>query len=517
MIVTGLFSRFLPYILSFKPVFVYFVLLVVFLQNIPWIDDFFWYYGFLEKVDKAASAGAFWQALFTPYNNHWHVVQRLIVLPVVKVTGQIPLTAFAWAGNLLYLVLVALFVLEGRDSPQKITKGVVASLWLFFQPVSFYNFFECAFFNLPVLLFAFLSIRAFSKRHSIWLLWAFLATFSNGNGILVWPVLVFIAGLNRQWRTAASAGLIFFCLAAVYLFVSRGASDGPGRLSLLPLSDLVLYFLQLVGSVDIQEIALSYWWVVRSLSGLAILSVFFWLGINLQPRDQTRWFFCLFVLMSMGIVTLTRREVHDYSAEVLSHYWMFPQLFLAGLFRILIDKPTLSGRTKTILLSAAILLALSHYVVKLPQLNGHFALKAADLLNFEAQGRLRLYPPVQGKEEYEEANSQLAYVVARGYYEPPALQVVPVSGECELRQNAGGFAVVGAELPWRMLSRLVLVEVTTKGNIKTYFPVDSPNDGLKDWYLRKKGRRVDTFLASHTLIEPLFANQMIGCRVVVVK
>ncbi len=499
------------------PVLLYGVLLISFSQNIPWIDDYFWYFGFLEKSEKATSISALWQVIITPYNNHWHAVQRLIILLVTKLTGHIPLVAFSWVGNLLYVCLFYFFASEGKSRGMKLVPGVVASSWLFFQPVSYYNFFECAFFNLPVLLFSFLATRAFSNGRNAWYGWAILATFSNGNGILIWPTVILMALRNRDWRAALQYSVLFTGLGMLYLFVSRDAGGGPGQLSLVPLSALGLYFIQLVGSIDIQQITLSYWWLVRTGLGLAILAVFLWLGINLTKKEQTRWFFCVFILMTMGVISLTRKEVNHFSAEVLGHYWMFPQLFLAGIFGILIDRQEIPGRVKALLVSTAIVLSLSHYSMKLPQLNGQFAHKTADLLNYQAQGKLRLYPPVQGIEEYKKVNERMDFAVRNNYYTPPVLEKEYLPVDCAVQANADGSIAVSAPLPWRMLSRLVIVEVNDHENNKTYLPVDPSHCGLRDWLVRKKNRRVDAFWAVQWLIDPLSASEITQCRILVVN
>src|SRR5690606_15326754 len=110
------------YFLTFTlvPVFLHFVLLISFSQNIPWIDDYFWYFGFIEKSEMATSIAAFWKVIITPYNNHWHVVQRLIILFVTKLTGHIPMLALVWVGNLLYVCLFYFFASEGKSREMKL-------------------------------------------------------------------------------------------------------------------------------------------------------------------------------------------------------------------------------------------------------------------------------------------------------------------------------------------------------------------------------------------------------------
>jgi len=500
-------------VLLAAPIILHFLLLICFSLNIPWIDDFYWYFEFLRKIDNAKSSLASLEVIITPYNNHWHILQRLFFVSIVNSLGSINMAYVVFAGNILFLTLFFLLFFRKAKSKIQISKGVVAAAWLFFQPVSHYNFFECAFFNLPVLLLSFLSIRSFSDRRNIGFFWGVLATFSNGNGLLIWPVGVLMAIWHRDWKRALQYGGIFVGVAALYLFLSKG-TKGPGAFSIEPIGDVVIYFIQMCGSVANGVDAFGPW--VQTICGLAVIIGILTTSKRALLTNEKLYFFMLFILMSMGIIALTRKEVNGFSAQIVNHYLMFPQLLLACLVYFLIDYMNIRGSWKTLILLSAIALSSVNYVVKLPDLNGHYALKIANLLNYEGQKKWRLQPLIQGREEYEMANQVTNFAVNGKYYVPPVFAKHFLSDSSTFKLNADGSILLSAELKQRMLSRTIFVELTDRSNVRTYMPVDRYTSSFKDWFRLKKNKRIDETLYVNFLNEPLKSEDIVGCRLLTV-
>ncbi|ODS83043.1 MAG: hypothetical protein ABS46_07340 [Cytophagaceae bacterium SCN 52-12] len=496
----------LPFLLTLLPILLHFTLIALYSRNVPWIDDFYWYFDFLTKTEDA---GFSWEAvriLVTSYHNHWHIVQRLILLPVVKMTGGIPIVPFVWLGNLLYLALFYLLFLRERKGKPTFTPRTAAAAWLFFQPVSYYNFFECAFFNLPVLLFSFLAIEAFVKQGNRGIGWAVLATFSNGNGMLVWPVAILIAAAKKDWKAVARYTAIFAAFSAAYLRASHGTS-GPGRFSLTPFHEIVLYFLQLTGSVG----GLDAWWAT-TLAGVLLLGIFALSARAMLKKNPAVWYFTVFLLMSIAIISLTRREVSGFSAEIVRHYLMFPQILLVVVACGLADWKKLGKAVQWTLACLAMSLSLVNYGARLPEINGYFALKTANLLNYEKERKWRLYPPIQGNEEYRKANAGTATAIARGYYRLPALKREYLASDCALKPRADGSVAILASLPSRMLFKTIMAEVTSPTGETVILPVDPNFDGFLSWLRRKKGARADMSYAAQLMNERFVAGEGAACR-----
>lgn len=501
----------LPFLLTLLPILLHFTLVALYSRNIPWIDDFYWYFDFLAKM---GDAGYSWEAvriLVTSYNNHWHIVQRLILLPVVKITGEVPVLPFVWAGNLLYLVLFYLLFLRERNGRATFTLRTAAAAWLFFQPVSYNNIFECAFFNLPVLLFSFLATEAFLKSGKKGIGWAILATFSNGNGILVWPVAMLIAAGKKEWKAAAGYAAAFAAFSAAYLWASRGTS-GPGRFSLTPFHEIALYFLQLTGSVCS---GLNLWWAT-TIVGLLLLGIFLISARTMLKKNPALWYFTAFLLMSVAIISLTRREVSGVSARVVTHYWMFPQMILAVVACGIVDWKRWKKNVQWAMLCLAMGLCLVNYCARLPEINGYFALKTANLLNYEKDKKWRLYPPIQGDAEYRRVNSATETAISRGYYRLPVLKREYLASDCEVTPGPDGSLSILASLPSRMLFKTIMAEVKSASGQTIILPVDPTFDSFPNWIGRKKGKRADMSYATQVLNERFVAGDGATCRIMAV-
>lgn len=499
------------------PVVLHVLSLAYFSVNHPWIDDYFWYFGFLKKLDDAGSLGAWLDVFTASYNNHWHLIQRLVIVVTTYFSGQVPLLALMWIGNLTFL---RLFFLLGGDQPDegpdRRAVWMIPMSWLFFQPVSYYNFFECAFFNLPVLLFASLSIRSFLRKDGYIFVWAVLATFSNGNGLLIWLILLMLCLRDKNAGGAVRYG-IAFTLSAVLNFTFSRASAEMGVFSLSPLGDLLLYFLQTVGWIFVPGTEGAEWWFFRTLLGCAFIAVFVWVGGTLRSDEQGRWFFMLFLLGSIGLITLIRREVNGFSAQVVAHYLIFPQLLWAILIGILVGRWQPVSFLALVLYAFIAVFVISCHVYRLPVLSGHKATKIAEAVNYQESGKLRLYPFIQGEKEYLQVSSWMDYAVAKGYYRPVYIETVELSQECALKVGSNGEVTMTSSLPWRVLSRQLLFEIEEKGGSKVFFPTEPYMTQLSDWAIRKKSRSVSAFYNLHTIRPPVDTEQIQGCSVVMVK
>lgn len=496
------------------PILLHFFILFYFSTNIPWIDDFYWYFEFFRKLDIVSDTQAAFKTIITPYNNHWHILQRLLFVSVIGVFGSLNMEWIVILGNVLFVVLFYFLFLKDKSNRHPLSMGSVAAAWLYFQPVSHYNFFECAFFNLPVLLLSFLSIRAFSAKKRSGFFWGLLATFSNGNGLLVWPVGVLMALWHRDWKKALQYALAFIGFAVLYVFLSKGA-NAPGKFSIEPLWEVILYFIQMCGSFANGVEHLTPW--IQTIGGIVLITSIMLITPKALRVNEALYFFMLFLVMSMGIIALTRKEVTGFSAQIVNHYLMFPQLLLGCLIYFLIENTNLRAGLNMTLLVGSILLSTANYVIKLPDLNGHDALKTANLLNYESQKKWRLHPPIQGQKEYNMVNEVTKFVVSKGYYSMPLPAKHFLSDTCTFKTNPDGSILVTAAFEKRILNKTIFVELTDRSNNKTYLPVDRYTSGFADWFRLKKNRRIDITLYINLLNKPIAAENIVSCRLLTVR
>lgn len=494
-------------VLLLSPILLHFSLISLLSLNIPWVDDFAWYFDFFKQLDTAKGVEEFSRTVATPYNGHWHIVQRLVLIAVTRIGLPINSIYFVVVGNLLFLALF--YFLFVNKKSRELSIATVAAAWLFFQPISHYNFFECAFFNLPVLLFSMLAIRACCSGRNTAILWAILATISNGNGLLIWPILILIAFWNRDWKKLISTGVFFTLVTSLYLFASKGMKGG-GKLDAENILDIALYFVQLCGRILPGTEFADPWLSI----GLGVLILIFFLLITpvALRNQQPLYFFMLFILMSMLLVSLTRKSVVGFSAQIVNHYLLFPQLLVGCLVYYFLEEHVRNHKWKTLSLIVVVLFSGICVVVKLPDLIGHQALKIGNALNYEISRKWLLYPPVQGVDEYLLANRSTAYATSRGIYELPVFSKNFLAETCSCQQNSEGDVRVEASLEKRILNRQLFIELTDKSSFKSFYPVDPYTSSVVDWVKRRKNRRVDTVFYLHFMPEPIIAKDVVGCR-----
>jgi hypothetical protein len=501
-------------ILTATPVLLHWALLLILSLNVPWIDDFFWYFDFLRRVDASDRLLEMIRVVVTPYNNHWHIVQRTILIGFTRIGLPINMIYFVLLGNLSFLVLFWLLFVKKSGKHVDISVGTGAAAWLFFQPISHYNFFECAFFNLPVLLFALLSIRAFSAGSRAAFVWAFLATISNGNGLLIWPVLALMALWHRDWKKVLLNGAAFTIVVLLYVTLSDG-TKGPGKFNAKPFIEVILYFIQLCGKVVGGATFSEPWFLITA--GLLILASVVMIAPRALKAHESLYFFMLFLLMSMAVIALTRKQVSGFTAQIVNHYLMFPQILFACLVYYFLQQYIVNPIGKFSLLVGAILISGTSYLLKLPDLNGHIAIKTGSLLNYEVTKKWLLYPPIQGVAEYQFANQSTAYAISKGYYQLPIQKKNFLPEPCTCQATADGDIQVNAGLQNRVLNRVLFVELTDKSNGKSFFTVDPYTSSVSDWISRKRNRRADATIYLHLLHDPIDAQSIVGCRLFTVK
>jgi hypothetical protein len=499
------------------PIVLHVALLAGFAEPIPWVDDYFWYFRFLDRFQAADGFGESLRVLFTPYNNHWHIFQRLFIVPVVAFWGSVPLLGFMWLGNVLFLVFFYCFTFrKGGASDKTFLPQAAIMSWLCFQPVSSYNFFECAFFNLPVFLFVFLAIEAYANRRVEVYFWAVLATASNGNGMLVWLILGVFSLRKKEVKRPVFFVLIFALLALANRFLSRGQTE-LGPLSFFPLHEWILYYLQVIGSVYLPGTGAAAWWGLKTFLGGTFIGIFLFIGRDLRKGEQGRWYFLLFLLATVGLVTTTRKELNGYSALIVAHYLLFPQLLWAGILSLMIGRVAWRPRQIAWVVLPVVIISTFSYFEMLPLISGHKSIKLADAMTYQEQSKVRLYNPIQGREEYERVNLLLENAIRRGDYRPPVVKREFLPEPCVTELHSDESVSFRSELRSRMLTNRIFIEITDVHGEKTYLPAENYANGGIEWLKQKKARQVYGNFQLQFLLDPIASEDVAGCRVVAVK
>lgn len=214
-------KRVLPILIFSVPLVLHAWAVLKYAVNVPYYDDFEWAIQFLKDFLDVESFKDGVELLFSQHNQHRIVWLRLCVLGIHAVLGYLDFRVLVILGNLQFFAFTGVFlaiffksklpiwyliplgfILHGFFSIHNIavSYGVPNMSVLFFSVWSFYLIF-----------------LASKKWFFFGLLIGFLATFTNGNGILTMPLLFLCSLLVfRDFRsymllaTAISALLLYF-------------------------------------------------------------------------------------------------------------------------------------------------------------------------------------------------------------------------------------------------------------------------------------------------------------------
>jgi hypothetical protein len=161
-----------------------------------------------------------WHRLTDPLPEHRLIFSRLIVLVSYYLFGQVNLVGLMLGGNLCLTGCAVVFYAVFRRLRLSIWYFVPV-LWLWFTLHFFENTFwgMSSLYNFGVLLFTMLSFyyATHSQKYWVALLFALIATFSFGNGIITFVVIAFlywVTGRKKEFfitlGTLAVVGFIYF-------------------------------------------------------------------------------------------------------------------------------------------------------------------------------------------------------------------------------------------------------------------------------------------------------------------
>ncbi|SEM34031.1 hypothetical protein SAMN02800694_0706 [Luteibacter sp. UNCMF331Sha3.1] len=199
---------------------------------VPYWDMWDGYVGFFLR---ASSEG--WSALFEAHNEHRLILARLLFYPDIAWFGGmgiLPLVAnVALAGGVAFSLCRAALTLTTEGSPptrHAIVALIVGMAFFWSQRENFTWAFQTQFFlaeALPLFAFQLAASGASAKRAgnlpAMGTACAFLAIGAMANGILVFPLLLFLGaciGLGRRWLFGT--GLITIATIALFLRAFRG-------------------------------------------------------------------------------------------------------------------------------------------------------------------------------------------------------------------------------------------------------------------------------------------------------
>ena len=325
-------SSFLKYIyvmFILLPVAVFFWLLCRYSLNIPYSDDVELILNFLNYYSGVSGFNEKITAIFWQFNEHRLVINKLFVLCYHYLFGAVNIRMLIIIGN-LFLFGLFLFLFRsfkyGINKPSGDERQVLHDKLLFFIPVAFFLFqpqyYMTIFWatasieQLVVLFFSFMSIYCLDRKKTgyfiISAVFAIMAVFTNGNGMIVFLVGFFILLLQKRRALLFPWSAVMIISLCIYFYHYTITA----RMRSFDIVNIIIYFLIFTGSfMDPLNI-------MNSSSGLkpVIIFVTFTAGIAVvlyfillikkeyYKKNKTIYFYLVFLLISGAVLSVFRSE-----------------------------------------------------------------------------------------------------------------------------------------------------------------------------------------------------------------
>ncbi len=335
----------LPLLIALLPLGWYAAMVVGYAWNFPYFDD---YPAIVAWTERWTTPGAnHWALLTEQHNFHRLVWLRLVLLTDLTLTGRVDFSLLQYVGNLSVPLLMGLLWQQIPDSPLRGWVWLVA-VWLLVQTQSWNNMFwsMAGLSNLFAPAFALLAFGGLAFRtgkvtdrlddsFGLTMMAGILATLTNGNGILVLPLLAIAFALITQVRRASVAGLIAVAVLIWYFQDYHNPAKTPLSTVLSPtnLGHLLQLWTTFLGATVYHP---AVGWLAQ-LAGGASLVWTAWLLWHRYDRQCPALFWLLVFLHLTGLMLVLNRFEPDVAVMAASRYRNVPALLLAATWLTVAD------------------------------------------------------------------------------------------------------------------------------------------------------------------------------------
>ncbi|WP_461052984.1 hypothetical protein [Spirosoma arcticum] len=328
--------------LAATPVAYYFIVLIWFAYDMPYMDDYPVLVDFLNKLPDA-STGERWRLLLEQNNFHRVVWVKGIAWLMYALTGHVNFTFLQLLGNaslllvgwLLYKALPKVRADYGFSS----LMSFLPVLFFLFQFQSWNNAFwaMAAMSNLWAPAWALLAFWLASRQREGWaLLVGVLALLTNGNGILVLPLLLMGFVFRQHWRWAAVTMVL---LVLVYGLYFSGYTN-PSGISLTSLFDPVTFAHLL--ALDTAFLGAMFYhpavhWLPQAVGWITGMWTVYLL-VSRYDRTNPTLFWMLIFLQLTGLMLAINRIDNPVDVMFASRYKNVTALVVAVTYLTIVDK-----------------------------------------------------------------------------------------------------------------------------------------------------------------------------------
>ncbi len=238
--------------LIFLPVALYFYFLSEYALNIPKWDDHA-LKAFIVEFENANGLIPKLQTFFKQHNEHRIAFDRFFTLIVFWIHGSIDYRWLMWIGN--FTLLGVLFIFYKIFQKQKMSIAYFVPIpFILFQLQLWENTFwgMAAMQNFGIIFFIYTLIYLISSEKKIHfylaLFVAFLATYTSGNGITIFPVCLVLLVLQRRFKDVFLFCGISLILVFLYFYHFQFPENNPSMVG-IGIKNIVLGFFSFLGSV----------------------------------------------------------------------------------------------------------------------------------------------------------------------------------------------------------------------------------------------------------------------------
>ncbi|HQQ74298.1 MAG TPA: hypothetical protein PK031_04025 [Pseudomonadales bacterium] len=360
------------YLLPAIGIAAYLLSVVQLADNTPKLDDLNDVFGFFKQLALANTPLQKTSAFFYPNNEHITLVNHLIYYAQYCLLGEIRFYPLILIGHLIVIATGLLLAIAANHTRQPFYFAVVALAYinLHYWDSTFKAM--TAISNQAVILFAIASLFSLLRWHHFLLaiVFALLATFSQGNGIIIWPLGLLALFLEPHWQTVRGRYIaIWVCCALLSLCIYYWAQHTLGTPSPVTAAMVFSLFqaqptlpvfsvLAFLGSTAL----LPTQTYLAIAIGIGALLILLWTMRSTTRPDRLIMLIALFLLASAVIAGVSRGLAAGNITGVLeSRYKMYSIALVMLVLTQIVKKPAQHALVAGVMLVIALCIHSSGY------------------------------------------------------------------------------------------------------------------------------------------------------------
>lgn len=429
-------KRWLLWVIAAIPVLYYVGTVVWYAYDFPYMDDYPVVVDFLNRLPAATTFSEKTTLLLEQNNFHRLVLAKLIAWLNVALTGSVDFRVMQYVGLLALLGTSWLLYRSAEVSASivkpahyQVTTEAGASIlqlpvfFLLFQfqgwNIAFWSIVAASNVTAPAL--ALLAIYLANRRREGWAIGvALIALFTNGNGILVLPILLMSWLFQHRWRWAL--GTLLITIPALLYYFHDYQNPSGLLIAQLVSVDHIRHLLALdtafLGAIAYHP---AVAWLPVLLGSATIIWATYLLWIRYDRLNPTLFWLLLFLHLT-GLMLAVNRIQNDTSIVFASRYRNITALHMAATYLSVLDvlirrnarwrgiRPT-NWFAGTVLVGTIGLWAVSNVTYQ-SKIERFRELKQTDNLLWQRYGQIRACAP-----QYQPA-SRLNELASRGIFRP---------------------------------------------------------------------------------------------------